>query len=498
MPGKTSKTGRGIQFKMMAALSLLILMAFGALIFVNLNRMHSGNRADADSFAGLLVDSVYNGFLHPMTVGDSTTVRRQMADFHQNMKQVSLYFFRSDGRVTYSTNQDSIGKPLATLSASARLKDNLDSLQKSGGLEGFSFSEASGSAGGSAITMVKPMLNGPRCYHCHGKSRKVLGGLMASLDVSEQEERLAETTMENLAIGGGFTAVTLLLVYLLMSRLVTRPLSSVILRLVRTTNHLAQTSRQVWAMSGALSESSGKQAANLEQTGSTLVELSGAAQHNSTRAREADSHMSQTRTVVREATETVKRLEKAMGLIAQTSDESAKIVGTVDSIAFQTNLLALNAAVEAARAGELGASFAVVAGEVRNLAVRAGQASANIRHLLEENLNTIKGGATLVQDANQAFDKVDVNSSQAGDLVSQIASASSEQAQGIEQISQATSQMDQVVQDLATKAHQSSEFSQELANQADHLENMVAELNTLVRGQSQGSGGESGDHDAQD
>ena len=172
--------------------------------------------------------------------------------------------------------------------------------------------------------------------------------------------------------------------------------------------------------------------------------------------------------------------------ISSASQETAKIIKTIDEIAFQTNLLALNAAVEAARAGVAGAGFAVVADEVRNLAMRAAEAARNTADLIEGTVAKVKNGSEIVSKTNEAFAKVATGAKKVGELVGEISAASNEQAQGIEQINKAVSELDKVVQKNAANAEESASASEEMNAQAEHMKGFVNDLKVLITGNSNG------------
>ncbi len=129
-------------------------------------------------------------------------------------------------------------------------------------------------------------------------------------------------------------------------------------------------SDQVFASAQQLAEGSSSQASSLEETSSSLEELSSMTKQNADNASQARAMMQDAGRIVEKVNRHMDDMAKAIAEITRSSEETGKIIKTIDEIAFQTNLLALNAAVEAARAGEAGAGFAVVADEVRNLAMR--------------------------------------------------------------------------------------------------------------------------------
>jgi methyl-accepting chemotaxis protein len=157
---------------------------------------------------------------------------------------------------------------------------------------------------------------------------------------------------------------------------------------------------------------------------------------------------------IEKANSSMNKLTSSMREIAGASEETQKIVKTIDEISFQTNLLALNAAVEAARAGEAGAGFAVVAQEVRNLALRAAEAAKNSSTLMTDIVGKIRAGEQLVKTTNQEFFEIKTSSHKVVELMGGIAAASREQSQGIEQINTAILEMNTVTQRNAASAEE--------------------------------------------
>jgi methyl-accepting chemotaxis protein len=177
---------------------------------------------------------------------------------------------------------------------------------------------------------------------------------------------------------------------------------------------------------------------------------------------------------------TMGRMATAITEIQSAADETAKIVRTIDEIAFQTNLLALNAAVEAARAGDAGRGFAVVAEEVRNLAMRSAEAARNTSALIQESVVKAQSGVTTASEVESSLAQMQSAVKNLGDLVQQVAEAVQTESERIEQINQALAQIDDVTQSNAASAEESAASGEELSAQATELGRMIGDLVAVI------------------
>jgi len=285
------------------------------------------------------------------------------------------------------------------------------------------------------------------------------------------------------AISVGLATILFALVMgTIISRNISRPIDQTVHELNTAASLVAAVSGHISASSQALADGASEQAASLEETSASMEEITAVTKHNADNAGEADSLMKSVITIVQTADQSMNEMQRAMEEIAIASNETSKIVKTINEIAFQTNLLALNAAVEAARAGEAGAGFAVVAEEVRNLAMRSAEAANNTAKLIDGTVDKVNHGKRVVASTNDAFKEVSSASAKVGSLVAEIATASKEQSTGLGQINQAIVQMDSVTQQNSASAEESAASAQQLHAQADQLIAVVNGLRIMVEG----------------
>jgi methyl-accepting chemotaxis protein len=266
----------------------------------------------------------------------------------------------------------------------------------------------------------------------------------------------------------------------LVARSIPGPFRKIARELSATAAAASRTSVNVASTSQELAAGANQSAASLEETSASLEEMTSMTKRTASNANIAKELGTATRAAADAGAADMHTMAEAMLGIKSSSDNIAKIIKTIDEIAFQTNLLALNAAVEAARAGEAGMGFAVVADEVRALAQRSAQAAKETTSKIEDSIAKSQHGVQISTKVNHSLTDIVAKARQMDDLINEIAVATNEQSHGIVQINSAIGQLDHVTQTTASSSASIAGSADELREQSSSLTSGIAELTQLV------------------
>lgn len=250
-------------------------------------------------------------------------------------------------------------------------------------------------------------------------------------------------------------------------------ISSVMESIMVASDAVATAAAEISTGSADLASRTEEQASSIERTTASMEKLTVTTRTNADSAHQANKLAEEARDTADSGKDVVASTVGAMERIEESSRTVTEIVSMIDEIAFQTNLLALNAAVEAARAGDAGKGFAVVASEVRNLAQRTADSSKEIKALIETSVGQVQAGVTHVNETGKTLASIVNAVNRVADIVSEIATASGEQAAGLEKINAAVAAMDDMTQRNAALVEETAASSQSMATQAGDLQNLV-------------------------
>jgi methyl-accepting chemotaxis protein len=253
-------------------------------------------------------------------------------------------------------------------------------------------------------------------------------------------------------------------------------LEEALMQVSASAQQVASAGTQITAGATSLARGSSEQASSLEEVSSSLQEMAATARQAADNAVTARRMAEETKQGAAVGVERMQELSAAVNRIKASADQTAKIVKTIDEIAFQTNLLALNAAVEAARAGDAGKGFAVVADEVRALALRSADAAKQTAALIEESGTHTASGVALNASVLASLTAIDSQAAKVSEMMGEIAAAGSQQAQGVAQVNKAVEAMNAVTQQAAASAEESAAAANELGAQSSSLLDMVGEF----------------------
>ena len=270
-------------------------------------------------------------------------------------------------------------------------------------------------------------------------------------------------------------------------RVINRSLSDTLAQISLSGEQVSSGSEQVSTGAQALAQGATEQASAVEELSATIAEISSRAQSNAQSSELAMDHSKNADLRVRESSQYMEEMVKAMDKISSSSEEIGKIIATIENIAFQTNILALNAAVEAARAGSAGKGFAVVADEVRNLATKSDQAAKATKELIDNSIASVQDGSEIVKRVSESLGKTVEATDETMSALQEIAKAVEEEASAIAQVTEGIDQISSVVQTNSATSEQSAAASEELSSQASLMKDLLSKFRLRSDSGSSGS-----------
>ncbi len=276
----------------------------------------------------------------------------------------------------------------------------------------------------------------------------------------------------------GYILITV--TYIVLSNRFIRPLDRSISALTMSAHHVHAVSDHIFGNSISLVTSTRDQLLNIEDMVASTSKLSAATRHNADNTHEAKVMMKQAQKIIEKVSRHMDDMALAIDEISTMSEETGKIMKTIDEIAFQTNLLALNAAIEAASAGEVGSGFAVVAKEVRTLATRSAKAAGTTNDLIEKTRNAIEKGTALTQATQAAYRDNMVVTEKIGNLIDEIEISSQDQAHNVESMNAAMIEIDHRLKNNSSNAEVSASAAEKMNNESKQMNENVQELITVA------------------
>jgi methyl-accepting chemotaxis protein len=297
-----------------------------------------------------------------------------------------------------------------------------------------------------------------------------------------QVARYSHRTLVAIAIAAGLSLLIAGAVWFVISSGIARQVSKVAEDLESASGQVDRSAGQVAASSQTLAEGANEQAASLQEASASMAQISATTRQNAENADRTNALAETAAAAAARGVQAMQNLGNVMGEIKSSSDETHRILKTIDEIAFQTNLLALNAAVEAARAGDAGKGFAVVAEEVRNLAQRSAEAARNTADLVDQARSSSDRGVGAAGEVAAILAEIAQGVASVRELVGSVAEGSRQQATGVSEITAAITRLDHVTQGTAASAEESAAAGQDLRAQSRSVGAAIEELRELTEG----------------
>ena len=323
---------------------------------------------------------------------------------------------------------------------------------------------------------------------CHGWSWVIVTGIYVddierNLDeIKNNIDNRTNNMIIQLIAAMIVVSIILSIVLYFVSNSISLPINEAIVNLRNGFINITDSTNEMSSISTLLADKANKQASLLNDNSNSLDQVRLMASENMNDINQINDFTNETKQKVDLGGQVTEKMKNAMKEMKTASDETAKIIKTIDEIAFQTNLLALNASVEAARAGEAGKGFSVVADEVRTLAQRTADAANITTELIEKAQEYSSVGSTVVDEVSDNFEMILESTGKVASLVSKVTTSTKEQVDNINNISSAISNMEKEVQKNALSVEESASYAEQLSSLTMKQSDVVDSLVNVIDG----------------
>jgi len=305
-------------------------------------------------------------------------------------------------------------------------------------------------------------------------------------EVADATAAIAASQRNLLLLVALATGLGAFVVWWAVSRRIAGQIESIARELDECAHEVTAGAKQVSTGSQSLAEGATRQAASVQETFSSGSKVHAIAQENAGAANTVFGLMDQASQEIAHTDRTLDQMSVSIAGIAASSEEVARVVGTIDEIAFQTNILALNASIEAARAGAAGAGFAVVADEVRNLARRASTAAKEITSVIADAVAKARSGKSTLEGMAGAVRELIASTEKTKSLVADVNRTSREQLDGMDRLTGSLQEVQSLTQRTAAHSEESAAAGEQLAAQAQAMRALSGRLQAVIRGAEDG------------
>ncbi len=526
--------------RVMVPVSAMVMVVMGILTAMLVRHQHKIVNEQIQRQNIMLADTIEGAIFEALATGDNTSVRSQFRQLGSKLSKIKVFIYDFNGNIAFSTDPDAISHHLESQLGQGPVIDALKNMLQNGQQDNHNWQV---SISGQPFSVVSlPITNQQRCFHCHGATRKVLGGITVATSTAAARDAIAKGRNRSIMLSFGGLLVLVGTIYLLFLFLVNRPVKIILdaaqrlgqgdftvkleqqsqdeighiahrinqvtatlrqtfrqvlengNRLATSAKDLASISEQLTSSAAATSETTNTVAAAMEQTSTNISAVAGSAGQLSATVDEIAQNSGNSRKIIDKAVSQAKQISSIIEELGQAAHDIDEVTDAIRDISEQVNLLALNATIEAARAGEAGKGFAVVAQEIKDLAKQTAEATNKADEKLHwmqvkatETYEEIRGITQVIEEADQAMNTIAAAVQQQSAATAEISSNVTQASEGLEEVNQNVSQSAtasaQVAREITRASEETNHIagnSRQVAAKADDLSHLADELKAAM------------------